>query len=195
MTNTVPMSYRRLRKGPLCLVSTALVLGSAACSASGTVTPRWDWYAERDRDPEAPSPEVQEPAEEVEQEYPHAASVFLGDTIIDGEHAVTIGIDYEYRFEEHIGVGGIFDLVLHDSLREAILAAALFLHPDDEIVILVAAGIDRAEEEENLFLFRTGVGYEFLVGERYFIAPTVYVDFVEGGEHATVLGVGFGIEF
>ena len=53
-------------------------------------------------------------------------------------------------------------------------------------------------EEENLFLWRFGVGYNFEVGERYAIAPHVDLDFVREDGHwveAVVFSVSIGFDF
>ncbi len=53
-------------------------------------------------------------------------------------------------------------------------------------------------KEENLFLWRFGVGYNFSIGEKYAIAPTVNLDFVREGGHwveAVVFAVSVGFDF
>jgi hypothetical protein len=53
-------------------------------------------------------------------------------------------------------------------------------------------------EEENLFLWRFGLGYNFGISERYTIAPAVDFDFVREDGHwvqAIVFAVTFGFDF
>ena len=45
------------------------------------------------------------------------------------------------------------------------------------------------------FVFRTGLSYHIPVGGPYSIAPSAFVDFLEGGEHPVVFGVAFGVDF
>ena len=169
-------------------------MASALAACSTLDAARTAWAAERVQEPGEGAPPGEEAPEAGEHEPWHHASVFVGDTIVSGDHALTLGLDYEYRLQEHFGIGGIVDFAFDGVARDTILAVSFLLHPVERVAILAAPGIELADGE-SFFLFRTGLSYEFPVGEKFTIGPAVYVDFLEGGEQATVLGVGFGIEF
>jgi hypothetical protein len=57
---------------------------------------------------------------------------------------------------------------------------------------VLAPGLEH-RDDENEFLFRAGVAYEFEIG-RWSIAPEFNVDFVDG-EKAYVYGLSFGWGF
>ena len=89
-------------------------LAHAACSTSDAAKEiRWDGHAEPpSRGLQAPeAQELGEGPETGEHEERNKASIFLGDTIVHGDNAFTIGFDYEYRLQEHVGIGGLVDVV------------------------------------------------------------------------------------
>ena len=177
------------------LVSMVAILANAACSTFDAANRTWDRPVERAQAPGEDAQSEEDTAEVGEHEYPHHhAAVFLGDTVEGGDHAFTVGFDYEYRVEEHFGFGGLVDFAIRGSERDSVFAAAIYVHPVEELSILAAPGIEHTDGE-NLFVFRTGLSYHIPVGGPYSIAPSAFVDFLEGGEHPVVFGIAFGVDF
>ena len=128
--------------------------------------------------------------------YTNIAEVFLGGTYEDGEHGsesgLTIGFAYERRISELLGVGGFYEYAAGDFDKWSI-GVPLFVHPYKGWRFVLAPGMEH-RDSDNEFLFRTGVGYEFELSERWVAIPEFIVDFVDG-EEAYVFGVTFGFGF
>jgi hypothetical protein len=132
--------------------------------------------------------------------HTHHAALFLGGTHADveieteggireeGEDAFTVGLDYEYRFSQLFGVGGLVEYA-GGELETTSAMAGLFIHPIGGLKLFLAPGVEH-EGDENEFLFRAGVHYNFLFGN-FVVTPVLAVDFVDGEENL-VYGVSFG---
>ncbi len=122
--------------------------------------------------------------------------VFLGNTYEDSEHGdengFTIGLVYERRFSELLGIGGFYEYAAGDFDKWSI-GVPLFIHPHEGWRFALAPGLEHRHGEDE-FLFRTGVAYEFELSERWVMIPELNVDFVDG-EEAFVFGLSFGFGF
>ena len=129
----------------------------------------------------------------------HHAALFIGNTQNDGsEHGLSVGMEYEYRINQWLGLGGLVEYAAGD-FEHLLIAVPLFIHPYEDWLFMVAAGteIHKGEEEnkgKRNWLIRTGVGYQFQFGEKYSITPAFHVDF---SEHETlfIYGVYIGLGF
>lgn len=118
--------------------------------------------------------------------FPHQTlGVFIGDTT-EGrrQEGVTLGLEYEYRFTESLGVAGIVEHVWGD-FNTSVYVVPLAFHKGPWKVY-AGPGIEDGEEGSEK-LFRLGLEYGFHVGD-YEISPQVDADFV-GGESLLVFGV------
>jgi hypothetical protein len=142
-----------------------------------------------------PSLAIAEDAQGGEDDFArHRATVFLGETFEAHQTGPTIGLTYEYRLDELYGAGAFVDRAWGD-FDATILGVAGFIHPREPVTLLIGLGMER-EGGDNDFAVRLGGGYEFPHGERYWIAPTAYLDFVEGkGLSTAVIGLEFGRTF
>ena len=144
------------------------------------------------------------PAEEAHEGAAHSfhrhhAALFIGNTQNDGsEHGLSVGMEYEYRINQWLGLGGLVEYAAGD-FEHLLIAVPLFIHPYEDWLFMVAAGTEiHKEDEENKrkrdWLIRTGVGYQFQFGEKYSITPAFYVDF---SEHETlfIYGLYIGLGF
>jgi hypothetical protein len=141
-------------------------------------------------------------------------SLFTGGTTesSDGETstAFSLGLDYERRLSELIGLGLGGELVFGGEEREALAGLLLNLHPAGGLVLAAGPGLEFAKERqdgggveaqqeepgtETRAGFRVGLLYEFEVGHRYSIAPAVYTDLIEGKQPTFVWGLAFGVGF
>ena len=115
--------------------------------------------------------------EEAEHEFHrHHMALILGNTQNDGsENGLSVGLDYEYRFNKWLGLGGLAEY-----------AGGTEVHKEHE-----GHGEDKRTRD---WVVRTGVAYQFPFGERYTIGPEFNVDF---SEHETlfVYGIAIGLGF
>jgi len=128
----------------------------------------------------------------------HHAALIVG-AIFDehGENGTSagIGVDYEYRFNQWLGLGGFAEYAGGD-FDHVLLGVPLFIHPYENWRLAVAAATEIYKDEEHderkrEWVVRTGVGYAFHIDDEYSISPEFYVDF---SEHETlyVIGLSFG---
>ena len=125
----------------------------------------------------------------------HHLGVTVGNTQEGfNEHGFTIGADYEYRFNWLFGLGGTVEYTGGD-FEHWLGFVTMFFHPNERCEFVLAPGteIEKGTRDRN-FIFRTGIAYEFHLGERYAIAPEFFVDFSEN-ETLFVYGLSFGIGF
>jgi len=125
--------------------------------------------------------------------YHHRIELFLGDTLEHGEHEFSPGLTYEYRLLHILGIGAFWEFSHKEFDKFGI---PFFIHPYKGLRFVLAPGLDYVKKEHDkfLFLFRTGIGYEFETG-RWSITPEINYDFIEEGENALVFGVSFGWGF
>jgi len=131
------------------------------------------------------------PGEDLESR--NKIGIFLGETRKSSDDGASIGLEYERRLSDLLGVGLLWEST--PSLRERVVAApALFLHPIGDLGVLLAPGIEY-EDSERVFMFRVGVGWDFGLGNGFTIAPEINYDFVSGSENAVIYGFTVGYEF
>jgi hypothetical protein len=124
---------------------------------------------------------------------------FLGSTQAELHHGerddpqFTLGVDYERRLNEYVGVGALLDAVV-EGHREVIIGIPLFLHAGS-LKGLIAPGGERVRETGNWeFMTRFGILWEFEISSSWSLAPVVQYDVTEEGG-TWVLGLGFGKGF
>ncbi len=110
------------------------------------------------------------------------------------EEAGAIGLEYEYRFAEHWGVGGVIEGLGADVIRDVSVAALISFHPAGHWRLFAGPGYEFTEKDDEL-LFRIGVGYEFSLGDHWTLAPELVADFIEDGKRTYILGLALGREF
>ena len=117
--------------------------------------------------------------------------LFLGNSHEDHKDGFAAGLVYEYRLNQMFGTGGIVEYVGGD-FEEWAVGVPIFIHPYKGLRFVFSPGL-LFEEHETLFLFRTGLAYEFEI-DRLSITPEFNVDFVDS-EEILVYGVSFGYGF
>ncbi len=126
----------------------------------------------------------------------HHLSVFLGGGTRD-EHGETEngfagGLEYEYRFSKWLGAGLLAEAATGD-LRDVVVAGLVYIHPWKGLVLSAGPGGEFNDEDEE-YLTRLGVSYQFPVANRFTIAPSFNVDIVDG-DPTYIYGFAFGIGF
>ena len=132
-------------------------------------------------------------ASEEGQEHRHHLAVFIGATHAEGEDEPTVGVDYEYRLTQKIGVGALVDHAGGD-LDSTIIAAALFIRPHEGWLLLAAAGNENTDHGDE-FIARAGIGYEFGFHGGWSLTPQLNFDYVDDEETKEVFGVNIGRSF
>ena len=123
---------------------------------------------------------------------PNLVTPYLAFQQEDSDSGLAIGADYEYRIKQGIGVGGLIEYS-GGEIDATVLAAAVYLRPEEPLRLLVGVGMER-RHGDNDFLLRLGGSYAFPLEGELTLAPGVYIDFVDG-DQKFILGVGLGISF
>ena len=121
-----------------------------------------------------------------EADRPNRIGLFLGATTKDGHTGFTIGLEYERRLSELIGVGAVAEATPNG--REFVGAVPVFFHPVGGLAFSIGPGFS-VEDGHAHFLVRFGVGWDFELPAGLSLAPTVSYDLTEGAEDAVVYGV------
>jgi len=125
------------------------------------------------------------------QESKNEIAAFLGLTHNGRrDNAGAIGVEYERRLSERIGIGALVEFTAGDS-DFWVYAIPITFHVD-RWKFVVAPGVEDAGGDTEKLL-RLGAGYEF-ESSGIKITPSLNVDLV-GGESVFVAGVSFGIGF
>ena len=105
------------------------------------------------------------------------------------EGGPAIGLDYEYRFHESWGAG-LFAEYVAGELEVGVFGAMANHRPTERLLIGIGPGIETSSDETRA-LVRLGGLYEFEAGE-IIVAPAIYLDWLEGGHQALLVGLNFG---
>ena len=143
-----------------------------------------------------PAEEAGHGSKEKGLEHRHGTELFIGNTHDDGEDGFTVGLGYEYRLNQLLGIGGIVEYAGVD-FKELLVIAPLYLHPYKGWLFVVAPGVaipKKHSVDHVEFLFRVGAAYEFEIGEKWALIPEFNVDFVNNREQL-VFGLAFGYKF
>jgi len=123
----------------------------------------------------------------------HIPGVFLGVTHIDSETEFTFGFEYEYKLNDHWGLGAVYERTnaAHHNDGVAVVLASIYYHPNKNIRLGVGAGEERigGGHPHTEDLYRISAAYDFHINS-FGLAPTIAVDFVDGNE-ALVFGIAF----
>lgn len=120
-------------------------------------------------------------------------ALFLGVTHTEGDNASTIGLDYERRVSERLGVGIVFRDHAAGDIDSTLYAVSFSIHTASPLSFVIAPGIER-EDGENSGVLRVGAEYEFEIGSGWSLAPALYFDISED-ETKEVLGAALGLSF
>jgi len=132
--------------------------------------------------------------------HKNEVAIFLGGTDEHGHDTeITLGLDYKRRIANQWAVGALFDYAGGD-LRNTVLAPSVSFWPGlGNLQLLAAAGVEfhqgrdgeghekssgegSTDEDATYFVFRLGLAYDIHIGERFGLAPSVNLDFVNNEE-------------
>lgn len=124
---------------------------------------------------------------------PHHLSVLTGGTaLVDEDHsAFTVGIDYEYRVNDFLGLGFVVEQAFGDIDSTTLLAVA-DLHLWHGLIAQVGPGVEFVDGNSHAAL-RLGMLYEFEFDSGFTLSPQLHYDFSH--EDAVVFGIALGKAF
>lgn len=127
----------------------------------------------------------------------HTIGIFGGATSGNGHTDFTFGGEYEFRFDEMWGVGGIFEHSpnAHGGDGVSVYMGQVHLHPYKGWRFSGGIGQEKIHgtTPHKDTIYRLGAAYDFHV-ENFGIAPTVNLDFV-GGHQVVVFGIAISKGF
>lgn len=124
-------------------------------------------------------------------DHNHHVALFTGATHSHELSHGTFGIDYEYKFSEMWGIGGMYETIQTDPSTTVVLVTGSF-HLDD---FMLTAGIGKEEVHgHSEGLKRLGAVYHFHVSS-FTVAPSLNYDFIDDGNSAVVYGILWGVGF
>ena len=124
---------------------------------------------------------------------PYHLSVVLADTHVDGEGSnATVGIDFEYRMSQLLGIGAVVEYAWGELDATTVLAVA-DIHLHDGWVMQVGPGFER-RHGEDILVSRVGFLYEF-EWKNFTLSPQLHWDYHRDEENAVVAGFALGFSF
>jgi hypothetical protein len=129
-----------------------------------------------------------------EPERRHHLSVVIGGTHIPDvdETAFTLGLDYEYRLNQTLGLGFVAERAF-GAIDSTTLLAVADIHIAGGFAIQTGPGVEFVRDE-SFFVTRIGALYEFEIGEAFTLSPQLHYD-ISTGEDAIVFGIAIGRAF
>ena len=131
------------------------------------------------------------PTEQNWKEEPHHFSVLSALTFEGSELAPSVGLDYEYRTSEFLGLGSVLEYAFENIDATTLLAVA-DLHFTPSFIMQTGPGVEWIEGTSE-FVYRLGVLYEWEISGLT-ISPQIHYDFTSDDD-AIITGVACGFAF
>lgn len=124
---------------------------------------------------------------------PHHLSMLFADTHIrsHGDYA-TLGIDYEYRVSQLLGLGVVLEQA-YEGLNATTALAVADVHLHRGLIMQLGPGFEWMQHE-RIAVVRVGMLYEFEFGQ-FTLSPQLHWDFHDGHDNAVVAGLALGFAF
>ena len=145
----------------------------------------------------APAISAEEEHEGADAFHRHHAALIAGGTFDEhGGSGLSIGADYEYRFNRRWGLGGLLEYAGGD-FEHVLLGIPIFFHPNEHWLLVLAPATevhkDEAHDERKRdWVVRGSVAYQFHFGDGYSVSPVFNVDV---SEHETLYVAGLALGF
>lgn len=124
---------------------------------------------------------------------PHHLSALVGTTYTkECGNAFTLGIDYEYRFSDFLGVGLVAEYASGDLDAYTYLLVA-DLHITNSFIAQVGPGVE-FHSGHKMEVARIGLLYEFEVSG-FTVSPQLHYDYHRNHKSAVVAGLAVGMSF
>ena len=127
------------------------------------------------------------------QSTPHHLSALVGTTYTkECGNAFTIGVDYEYRVSDFLGVGFVAEYAFEDLDAYTYLLVA-DLHITNNFIAQIGPGVE-FHGSHKMEVARLGFLYEFeVLGVT--ISPQLHYDYHRNNKSAVVAGLAIGMSF
>jgi hypothetical protein len=132
---------------------------------------------------------------------PHKhASLFLGGGVErkkDGREkqiGIAVGADFQYSFHPRWAIGGVFEALGKNTLRDVVVALPISYRPTERWRVFAGPGYEFTATKDKALL-RVGAGYEIKLDGNWSVAPELIADFIDGGAQTWLMGVAIGYEF
>ena len=133
-----------------------------------------------------------------EESHSHHLAIFAGPGTEEkkdhDEDTYAVGLEYEYRINEKIGVGVVYETLGKDTIRNEAVVFPFSVYPGKGWRLFAGPGYEWHDNKEK-WLVRAGAGYGFHLGGQWSIAPEAYVDFIENGDRTWIAGLAIGFHF
>ena len=127
------------------------------------------------------------------QSSPHHLSALVGTTYTkECGNAVTLGIDYEYRVSDFLGLGVVAEYAFEDLDAYTYLLVA-DLHITNNFIAQIGPGVE-FHGTHKMEVARLGFLYEFELSG-ITVSPQLHYDYHRNHKSAIVAGVAFGLSF
>lgn len=127
----------------------------------------------------------------------HEIAVFVGDSRYQTISALTLGADYEYRWNATAGIGILFEYVQGDRItRNYVVGIPFYAHPYGGLRLAFVPLFESDDEDGDTVsrgAVRVGFAYALEAGS-FNITPQFNFDFRSDAVY-TVYGIGFGYRF
>ena len=140
-------------------------------------------------------------AEPGEAYHPHQqAALFLGGGAErkrggrEKQIGIAVGGEYEYWFHPRWAIGGVFEALGKNTLRDIVIAVPVSFRPAPNWRLFAGPGYEFTDNKDKALL-RIGVGYEIELDGNWSVAPELIADFIDGGAQTLLFGVAIGYEF
>lgn len=127
------------------------------------------------------------------QTSPHHLSALIGTTYTEEYgNAFTLGIDYEYRVSEFLGLGFVAEYAFEDVDAYTYLLVA-DLHITNHFIAQIGPGVE-FHGSHKIEVARLGFLYEFEMSG-ITVSPQLHYDYHRNHESAVVAGLAIGMSF
>ena len=122
---------------------------------------------------------------------PHHLSALVAGTLETDEQAPSIGLDYEYRTSEFLGLGVVAEHAFGEIDGSTYLLVA-DLHITPQFILQTGPGVEFINDEAEVVM-RIGCLHEW-VFDKWTVSPQLHYDW-NSAEDSIVVGVAFGRAF
>nr|WP_232363653.1 hypothetical protein [Alteromonas mediterranea] len=127
------------------------------------------------------------------QSTPHHLSALVGTTYTkECDNAFTLGIDYEYRLNDFLGVGFVAEYAYEDLDAYTYLLVA-DLHITNHFIAQIGPGLE-FHGSHKMEVARLGLLYEFEMAG-ITVSPQLHYDYHRNHKSAVVAGLAIGMSF
>ena len=127
------------------------------------------------------------------QSTPHHLSALVGTTYTkECGNAFTLGIDYEYRLNNFLGVGFVAEYAYEDLVAYTYLLVA-DLHITNHFIAQIGPGLE-FHGSHKMEVARLGLLYEFEMAG-FTVSPQLHYDYHQNHKSAVVAGLAIGMSF